>query len=297
MFYTRLLILCTLATLAACQPKGAAAPATASTSGGASTPSDVSAPAASAPAASAESSAPVVIVNGTPISREFFDYYAKGLAGKNTIAELTPEQKQQALDNLIRAQVIAQEASKEGLDKDPGIAALLELARLNVLQQAVSDRYLKDKKPTEQEARAEYETQVGLLPHSEYHVNHILVATEGFARKLIGELEKGANFSDVAKRESMDPSKTNGGDIGWLTPDRIMKPFADAMVALKKGEYTHKPVQTQYGWHIIRVDDIRDVTPPTFDQVHQRLDQVVQAKKFKAYTDGLIKSAQIEKKN
>ena len=144
--------------------------------------------------------------------------------------------------------------------------------------------------------RAEYETQVGLLPHQEFHVHHILVATEGFARKLIAELEKGANFSDVAKRESMDPSKTNGGDIGWLTPDRIMKPFADAMVSLKKNEYTHKPVQTQYGWHIIRLEDIRDVTPPTFDQVRQRLEQVVQAKKFKAYTDGLMKNAQIEKK-
>jgi peptidyl-prolyl cis-trans isomerase C len=290
MFYTRILVLCTLAALAACKPPGATAPAPASSSGGAS------APAAGAPAASTDNSAPVAIVNGTPISREFFDFYAIGLAGKNTVAELTPEQKQQALDNLIRAQVIAQEANKEGLDKDPGIAALLELARLNVLQQAVSDHYLKDKKPSEQETRAEYETQVGLLPHQEYHVNHILVATEGFARKLIAELEKGANFTDVAKRESMDPSKTNGGDIGWLTPDRIMKPFADAMVALKKGEYTHKPVQTQYGWHIIRVDDIRDVTPPTYDQVHQRLDQVVQAKKFKAYTDGLVKSAQIEKK-
>jgi peptidyl-prolyl cis-trans isomerase C len=286
MSYPRLLILCALAALAACQQKGASS--TPSAAGAAST--------SGTPAPSADNSAPVATVNGTPISHSFYDYYAKGLAGKNSVAELTPEQKQLALDNLVRAEVIAQEATKEGLDKDPGTAALLQLARLNVLQQAVSDVYLKDKKPTEQEARAEYETQVGLLAHQEYHVAHILVATEGFARKIIGELEKGANFSDVAKRESMDPSKTNGGDIGWLTPDRIMKPFADAMVALKKGEYTHKPVQTQYGWHIIRVDDIRDVTPPSFDQVHQRLDQVVQAKKFKAYTDGLMKNAQIEKK-
>jgi peptidyl-prolyl cis-trans isomerase C len=287
MIYTRILVLTLLVALASCQPKGAAtAPATTNTSTSA----------AAAPATSADNSAPVATVNGTPISREFFNYYAQGLAGKNSIADLTPEQKQQALDNLVRAEVIAQEATKEGLDKEPATATLLRLARLNVLQQSVSDRYLKDKKPTEQEARAEYETQVGLLPHQEYHVNHILVATEGFARKLIAELEKGANFTDVAKRESMDPSKTNGGDIGWLTPDRIMKPFADAMVSLKKGEYTHKPVQTQYGWHIIRVEDIRDVQPPTFDQVHQRLDQVVQAKKFKAYTDGLMKNAQIEKK-
>jgi peptidyl-prolyl cis-trans isomerase C len=288
MIYTRIFALCALAALAACQQKGTAPAST--TSGAMSTPGTPAQP------TSTDNSAPVATVNGTPISRAFFDFYAKGLAGKNSVADLTPEQKQQALDNLVRAEVIAQQATKEGLDKDPGNAALLQLARLNVLQQAVSDRYLKDKKPTEQEARAEYETQVGLLAHQEYHVAHILVATEGFARKLIAELEKGANFSDVAKRESMDPSKTNGGDIGWLTPDRIMKPFADAMVALKKGEYTRKPVQTQYGWHIIRVDDIRDVTPPTFDQVHQRLDQVVQAKKFKAYTDGLMKSAQVEKK-
>jgi peptidyl-prolyl cis-trans isomerase C len=293
MFYTRILILCGLAALAACQPKGAAPAAGSAASP--TTPASTAAtpPAAVAPAADA---GPVAIVNGTPIDRAYFDFYAQGMAGKNSVTELTPKQRQQALDNLVRAQVIAQEARKEGIDKESATASLLQLSQLNVLQQALSDRYLKDKKPTEQEVRAEYETQVGLLPHQEYHVHHILVATEGFARKLIGELEKGANFGDVAKRESMDPSKTNGGDIGWLTPDRIMKPFADAMVTLKKGEFTHKPVQTQYGWHIIRVEDIRDVTPPTFDQVRQRLEQVVQAKKFKAYTDGLMKNAQIEKK-
>jgi peptidyl-prolyl cis-trans isomerase C len=284
------MVLCALATLAACQPRTAPPASTNATSA-------ASSPATTAPAStSGAQTAPVAIVNGTPIAREDFDFYAKGLAGKNSVSEITPEQQAQALDNLVRAQVIAQEAKKEGIDKEPATASLLQLSELNVLQQALSDRYLKDKKATEQEVRAEYETQVGLLPHQEYHVHHILVATEGFARKLIGELEKGANFSDVAKRESMDPSKTNGGDIGWLTPDRIMKPFADAMVALKKGEFTHKPVQTQYGWHIIRVEDVREVTPPTFDQVRQRLEQVVQAKKFKAYSDGLMTNAKIEKK-
>jgi len=294
MFYTRIFIVCALAVLAACQPKGAAPAATS----GAAAPAAASSTAATPDTTPATAdTGPVAIVNGVPIDRAYFDFYAKGLAGKNSMSEITPEQRQQALDNLVRAQVVAQEARKEGIDKEIATASMLHLSELKVLQDALTDRYLKDKKPTEQEVRAEYETQVGLLPHQEYHVHHILVATEGFARKLIAELEKGANFSDVAKRESMDPSKTNGGDIGWLTPDRIMKPFADAMVALKKGEYTHKPVQTQYGWHIIRLEDIRDVTPPTFDQVRQRLEQVVQAKKFKAYTDGLMKSAQVDKKN
>jgi peptidyl-prolyl cis-trans isomerase C len=290
MFYTRLFTFCALAALVACQHKGAVPAPT-------STPTAATAPAGT-PAATpaAADTGPVAIVNGTPIDRAYFDFYAKGLAGKNSMSEITPEQRQQALDNLVRAQVVAQEARKEGIDKEAATASMLQLSELKVLQDALTDRYLKDKKPSEQEVRAEYETQVGLLPHQEYHVHHILVATEAFARKLIGELEKGANFADVAKRESMDPSKTNGGDIGWLTPDRIMKPFADAMVALKKGEFTHKPVQTQYGWHIIRLEDVREVTPPTFDQVRQRLEQVVQAKKFKAYTDGLMKNAQIEKK-
>jgi peptidyl-prolyl cis-trans isomerase C len=294
MFYNRIFILCVLAALGACQPKGA--PSAAS---GAPTAANTPASTATAPpaaTAAASDSGPVAIVNGAPIDRAYFDFYAKGLAGKASISDVTPEQRQQALDNLVRAQVVAQEARKEGIDKETATSSMLQLSELKVLQDALTDRYLKDKKPTEQEVRAEYETQVALLPHQEYHVHHILVATEGFARKLVGELEKGGNFSDIAKRESMDPSKTNGGDIGWLTPDRIMKPFADAMVALKKGEYTHKPVQTQYGWHIIRLEDIRDVTPPTFDQVRQKLEQVVEAKKFKAYTDGLMKNAQIEKK-
>jgi peptidyl-prolyl cis-trans isomerase C len=287
MNYSRILLPCVLVLLVACQPKGAApTSATAGASG------------ASAPAAASDNSAPVAVVNGTPISRQLFEFYAKGMANKKSYADLTPEQKDQALDNLIRALVVEQEAVKEGLDKDPNIAPILILSQWNVLQQSLSERYLKDKQPTEQEARAEYETQVGMLPKQEYHASHILVATEPFATKIIAELDKGGNFAEIAKRESMDPSKNNGGDIGWLTPDRMMKPFADALVSLKKGEYTHKPVQTQYGWHIIRLDETREVTPPAFDQpqIRQRLEQVVQGKKFKVYSDGLMKNAQIEKK-
>jgi peptidyl-prolyl cis-trans isomerase C len=100
----------------------------------------------------------------------------------------------------------------------------------------------------------------------------------------------------VAKRESMDSSKDSGGDLGWFTPDRMVKPFSDAVVALKPGEYTHTPVQTQYGWHIIKLEETRDLAPPSFDQVKQRLDQVIQAKKFKSYVDGLMKTAKVEKK-
>jgi peptidyl-prolyl cis-trans isomerase C len=234
-------------------------------------------------------------VNGTNISQNFFDQYIKAITGKVT-SDLTPEQRAQALDTLIRAQIVGQQAVKDGIDKVPETSALLELTRLNVLQQAVAEKYLKDRKPTEQELRAEYETQVGSLAKQEYHAKHILVATEPFAQKVVEKLQKGEKFEDVAKHESMDSSKDNGGDLGWFTPDKMVKPFSDAVLALKPGEYTHKPIQTQYGWHVIELVETRDLQPPPYDNVRQRLEQVVQAKKVKAYTDDLMRNAKIEKK-
>ncbi len=268
-----LLLLAGLLGLAACQPKAG---------GGAQT------------GGTGASSAPVATVNGTAISRDFFDFYVKQIAGRSP-GELSDVQRGQALDNLVRGELVAQQANKDGIDKTNETSSLLELARLNVLENAVSSSYLKDKKPTEQELRAEYETQVGALPKLEYHAKHILVATEPFAQKVVDGLEKGAKFEEVAKKESMDPSKDNGGDLGWFTPERMDKTFSDAVLALKPGEYTHKPVQTQYGWHVIELVETRDVAAPPYDNVKQRLEQVVQAKKFKAYTDELMRNAKIDK--
>lgn len=272
MNYPRILLLAGLVGLASCQPKG---------------DSSLSTPADNSPA--------VATVNGTNISQNFFDQYIKAITGKAT-ADLTQEQRTQALDNLIRAQVVGQQAVKDGIDKVPETAALLELTRLNVLQQAVAEKNLKDKKPTEQELRVEYETQVSQLSKQEYHAKHILVATEPFAQKVIDRLVKGEKFEDVAKKESMDSSKDNGGDLGWFTPDKMVKPFSDAVLTLKPGEYTKKPIQTQYGWHVIELVETRDLQPPGYDSVRQRLEQVVQAKKIKAYTDDLERTAKIEKK-
>ncbi len=170
-------------------------------------------------------------MNGNKITQNFFDQYIKAITGGKATSDLSADQRTQALDNLIRAQVVGQQAVKDGVDKVPETAALLELTRLNVLQQAVAEKYLKDKKPTEQELRAEYETQVSQLSKQEYHAKHILVATEPFAQKVIDSLGKGAKFEDVAKKESMDSSKDNGGDLGWFTPDKMVKPFSDAVLA------------------------------------------------------------------
>ena len=277
MNYSRILLLAGLAGLASCQQNGGG-----SSSANLSEPSDTS--------------AAVATVNGNKITQNFFDQYIKAITGGKATSELSADQRNQALDNLIRAQVVGQQAVKDGVDKVPETAALLELTRLNVLQQAVAEKYLKDKKPTEQELRAEYETQVSQLSKQEYHAKHILVATEPFAQKVIERLAKGEKFEDVAKKESMDSSKDNGGDLGWFTPDKMVKPFSDAVLTLKPGEYTKKPIQTQYGWHVIELVETRDLQPPTYDNVRQRLEQVVQAKKIKAYTDDLERGAKIEKK-
>ena len=265
-----LLLLATLAALAACQPK----------TGGTGV---------------SDNSPPVATVNGTPITQNFYDFYIKGVTGGKSPADIPAEQRNVALDNLIRAQVVAEQAVKEGLDKSGDAAFMLQLARLNVLEQAVQERYLKDRQPTEQELRAEYETQLAQMPKTEYHARHILVATEQFAQKIIDRLEKGEKFDALAKSESMDSSKSNGGDLGWFTPSRMVPEFAGAVMALKPGEFTRKPVQTQYGWHVIQLLETREVTPPPFDQVRQRLVQVVQGKKFRLYQDELLRNAKVEK--
>ncbi len=240
-------------------------------------------------------SGPVATVNGTQISREFYDSYVKAIAGGKAPADLTAEQREQALDNLVRARVISDQATKDGADKDTEVATKLELARLSVLQEAAFEKYLKDKKPTDAELKAEYDSQVAGMPKTEYHARHVLVATEAFAQKIVDELDKGGKFADIAKRDSMDSSKDSGGDLGWFTPDRMVKPFADAVATLKPGEYTKKPIQTQYGWHVIKLEETRPVAAPPFDQVKDRLLQIVQSKKIKAYSDELLKAAKVEK--
>jgi peptidyl-prolyl cis-trans isomerase C len=251
-------------------------------------------PSGTASESSTPSSSPTVAtVDGTPISRDFYEFYIKGVTGK-TSSDLSPQQRTQALDNLVRAQLIAEEAKKESLDTQTDTAQLLKMESLNVLEQALSQKYLANKQPTDDELKAEYDAEVAKLPKTEYHARHILVATQPFAQKIVERLKKGEKFEDLAKAESMDSSKTNGGDLGWFTLDHMVKPFADAVANLKDGQYTTDPVQTQYGWHVIQLIGTRPVNAPPFDQVKQRLVQVVQAKKFHDYTDDLLKTAKVE---
>jgi peptidyl-prolyl cis-trans isomerase C len=246
-----------------------------------------------APAAAADKSSAVATVNGTPITRDEYDFYLKSVAGKST-AEPTPEQKKQVLDELVSMQLVAQQGLKDGLEKDPEVAARIDVARSHMLADAESQKYLKDKQPTDAELHAEYDSAVASMDKTEYHARHILVATQDQADQIMKRLKAGAKFEDLAKAQSLDGSKTNGGDLGWFSLGRMVKPFADAVKELKKGETTKAPVQTQFGWHVIKLEDTREVAPPPFEQVKQQLINRVMQKKLQTFVEDLKKTAKID---
>jgi peptidyl-prolyl cis-trans isomerase C len=232
----------------------------------------------------------VAVVDGTPISRDAYDDYLKGLLRGKPLTDVTADEKNQVLDQMINMQLIAAQADKDGLDKDPEVATRIALLRTQILADAAAQKYVKANEPSDQELHAAYDAATD---KTEYHASHILVPTKEKADQLIKKIKGGAKFEDVAKAESTDNSKANGGDLGWFTTARMVKPFGDAVKGLKKGEFTTDPVQTQYGWHIIKLADTRDAP---FDQMKAQLTNAIMQKKFQEYIEGLKKTAKIEKK-
>jgi peptidyl-prolyl cis-trans isomerase C len=244
-----------------------------------------------APAATDKPATPAVaIVDGTPISRDAYDDYLKGLLRGKPASDVTADEKNQVLDQMINMQLIATQAEKDGLEKDPDVATRIALLRTQILADAAAQKYVKSNEPSDQELHAAYDAATD---KTEYHASHILVPTKEKADQLIKKIKGGAKFEDVAKSDSTDNSKANGGDLGWFTTARMVKPFGDAVKGLKKGEMTTDPVQTQYGWHIIKLQDTRDAP---FDQMKGQLTNGIMQTKFQVYIDGLKKNAKIEKK-
>jgi peptidyl-prolyl cis-trans isomerase C len=248
---------------------------------------------------------PVAIVNGNNITHAEFDFFVKQLTKGKGPVELTPEQKNQVLDEMISMQLLAAQSLKDGLDNDPDFVARMHVARVQLLADAEEQKFFKGKEPTDAELHAEYDEQVGKLDKTEYHARHILIADKDdkgasnkpLADQIIKKLKAGAKFDDLAKQYSVDAgTKNKGGDLGWFGASHMVKPFADAVAGLKKGEVTPEPVETQYGWHIIQLEDTRDAPPPPFDNVKEQVKKIVEQKQFQAYLDDLKKSATIEKK-
>jgi len=252
---------------------------------------------AAKPAADTTAAKPVDVatVNGKGIPSETFNVFLQAVTGKPA-AEATAEQKSQLLDQLINMTLAAQAAEKEGLQNGPEVKARVSLLTTQILAEAATEKYIKSHPVSETEVKAEYDAQVAHMP-MEYKARHILVDTREKAEAIIKELGAGADFAKLAARDSKDPSGKNGGELGWFNPQSMVKPFADAVAALKKGETTQQPVQTQYGWHVIQLEDTRTPTAPAFEDVKTQVEQLTQRKKLQAYLDELRKTAKIQKTN
>lgn len=237
----------------------------------------------------------VAVVDGRAISRNTFNQYVQSVTGKAVEAVSEPE-RQELLENLIRGEVIAADAEATGVAAEDEASAALDLSRLSVLQKASTAHYMKDRKASEEELRAEYDLQLAGMAKTQYRASHILVPTEDAAKQIIAQLKAGANFQQIARKVSTDKvSAEKGGDLDWFSPDSMTPVFAAAILALNKGETSAAPIQTEYGWHVLRVTDTRAAVAPPYEGVKDRLTQIVEGKKFKAYVDGLLTKAKVTK--
>ncbi len=232
------------------------------------------------------------VVNGKPIPSARVDEVMKMLAAQGRPD--TPELRKQVVDELIIRELFVQEADKRGLPKTAEVKQQLEQMRQDTLIRALIANELKASPVSEAEVKAEYDRLVKDTANGrEYKARHILVENEEDAKKIIESLKKGEKFETLAKQSKDPGSGANGGDLGWNTPETFVKEFSDGMVALKKGEYTQTPVKSQFGYHVIMLEDVRDAEPPPFEQVRPQLQQQLERQKIQALQDKLRKSAKV----
>ncbi|HEX7769790.1 MAG TPA: peptidylprolyl isomerase, partial [Dokdonella sp.] len=185
---------------------------------------------------------------------------------------------------LNTRELLAREARKKGMDKSAEVKSQMDLASQTVLVRAYVADWVKNNPVPDADLRKEYDAIKAQIGDKEYKVAHILVENEQDAKDVVTELQKGAKFADLAKARSKDPgSKDKGGDLDWNAPANFVKPFSDAMVKAEKGKFTPQPVQTQFGWHVILVEDIRDAKVPSFEEVKPQLAQRMQAQHLDKY--------------
>ena len=233
----------------------------------------------------------IATVNGKPISQTALQIIAAEAKQRNKDANIP---RKQLIDELVKRELLAQEAEQKELSKDQAIALNLYIMKRVVLSQAAAQDYLKHNDVTEAEAKAEYDRRVAEQANNmEYKARHILTKTEDEAKKIIADLEKGAPFADQAKKFSIDPGASNGGDLGWFSANRMVKPFSDAVIALQNGEFTKTPVQTQFGWHVILREDSRTAAVPAYEDVKDQLKVLMQRLKLQAHLEELEKKAAV----
>jgi peptidyl-prolyl cis-trans isomerase C len=231
-------------------------------------------------------------VNGVAIPQSRIDLIAKEQAAQGQPD--TPELRNRIKDELITREVVAQEAVKRGLDKTPEVKVQMDFARQSILLSAFARDYTHRNPISEETLKKFYDERKAAAGEKEYHAHHILVKTEDEAKQITAQLKKGANFEKTAAEKSVDASKSSGGDLGWSGPERYVPAFGNALKKLKKGQVTDAPVQTQFGWHIIRLDEERTRSFPSFEEVKPQIQNQLQQQEVAKAVSALRAKAKVE---
>ncbi len=232
------------------------------------------------------------LVNGVSIPQARIDLRVKAVAAQGQAD--SPELRKAIREDMINLEVMMQEAVKLGLDKNADVVQQIDLAKQQVLVGAFVQDYAKNHPISEDQLKQEYDKLKTKLGNKEYNSRHILVETEAEAKDIIAQLGKKAKFEKLAAKSKDAGSAAQGGSLGWTVPGNFVPEFANALLDLKKGEYTKEPVQSQFGWHVIKLEDTRDLRVPSFEEVKPQLQQRLQQQSIKKAIDELRAKAKIE---
>ena len=235
----------------------------------------------------------IAVVNGKAIPKERADVLRQQV--ERSGRPVTPDIEKQIKDEVIAREIFLQEAAKRNLEKDPDFKVQMELARQTILIRELFADFQKNNPVTDAEIKAEYDKFVAANSGKEYKASHILVEKEDEAKAIIASIKKGAKFEDIAKKQSKDPgSGAKGGNLDWANPSSYVAEFTEALIKLDKGKMTDTPVKSQFGWHVIRLDDVRQAQLPKLEEVKPQVEQQLQQQKLAKFQEDLRANAKVE---
>jgi peptidyl-prolyl cis-trans isomerase C len=234
----------------------------------------------------------IATVNGKAIPASRVDQVVKQVVAQGKATD-SPQLRDAIKKDLIGREVLIQEADKQGVGGRADVKAAIDNARQSIIINAMLADYVKKNPVKDAEIKAEYDRYKSQVGEKEYHARHILVATEDEAKAIIAKLKGGAKFEELAK-QGKDGTAANGGDLDWASPAGYVPEFSKAMMALQKGAITETPVKTQFGWHVIKLEDVRQAKIPPLDEVKQQVAESLQQKKLQAFREDLMKKAKIQ---
>jgi len=225
-------------------------------------------------------------VNGADIDDSVFKVYLESRLQKS-VAEATTEERDLVLSELTDIYLLTTQARAKELEKDVLLQAQVELQYRGIVAQAVAADFLQSNQATDEDIFAMYTTQIETMSELQFRARHILVESQGEAANLIEQLDDGADFEELAKASSTGPSGPAGGDLGWFSPNQMVAPFSDAVAGLEDGAYSKAPVQTKFGWHVIKREESRENEPPTLESIRDAVKQSIEQNKFQEYLEQL----------